>query len=80
MHKSHLKIFLLHQPQQQSNDICPQSPVEKPLRPNGNNAKPPHHRPYKAQIMAPTPTAEELKTFLSLRNIDIVLISETHFT
>jgi hypothetical protein len=24
--------------------------------------------------------AEELKTFLSLRNIDIMLISETHFT
>jgi hypothetical protein len=30
-----------------------QSPVEKPLRSNGNLAKPPHHSHYQAQIMAP---------------------------
>jgi hypothetical protein len=58
--------------------LGPQSPVEKPLRPNGNLAKPTHHRPYKTQIMAPFlqlalwnanglhQHAEELKAFLSL--------------
>jgi hypothetical protein len=63
--------------------LGPQRPYEKPIRTNGNHDKTIHHCPYHAQMMATNLLhnyAQELKTFLSLCIIDIILISETRFT
>jgi hypothetical protein len=58
----------------------------------GNNAQPTHNSPGQTEIMAKflqlaiwnanglAQNKEELKIFLSIYDIDVILISETHFT
>jgi hypothetical protein len=62
------------------------------MRTNEHHAKPTDHRAYKNEIMdnplrlalwnanGLTQHAEELCTFISYHKIDVMLISETHFT
>jgi hypothetical protein len=62
------------------------------MRTNEHYAKPTDHRAYKNEIMGNTirlalwntngltKHAEELCTFISYHKIDVMLISETHFT
>jgi hypothetical protein len=86
--KSHKQIKVISIP-----EICKTKKyVEKPVSANGNYAKPPINRAYYIQIMGKfiqlpsrnanglTQHAEELKTSLSIHNIDGMLISEAQFT
>jgi hypothetical protein len=62
------------------------------MRTNDHYAKPTDHRAYKHEIMdyplrlallnanGLAQHAEELRTFISYHKIDVMLISETHFT
>jgi exonuclease III len=66
--------------------------IKTTMRTNEHYAKPTDHRAYKNEIMynplclalwntnGLTQHAEELRTFISDHNIDVMLISETHFT